>query len=255
MDTLPTSVRERITYEIKDMRDWEDLEADLVITDPPFGLEFDGKASNYNRDTDRVVDGYVEWDIDEYASMIDDLLDVAARATTTTGQAIIFSGMDNSHRIHQTILDHPDWTFQGKLYWAYNFAPYCKNRPAHNIYELFWMTKGDEWYYSNECRYDHCRNNEANLSLLKIKREYLKEMPKYPTRLPLTVVNVLLDHFSQEDDLVFDPLAGAGSVGLAAAMQGRNAVMGDLNPEAREIFAETVDELTPDDATKTLDQW
>jgi site-specific DNA-methyltransferase (adenine-specific) len=33
---------------------------DLVITDPPFGIEFKAKRENYNRKDSRVLDGYNE---------------------------------------------------------------------------------------------------------------------------------------------------------------------------------------------------
>jgi DNA modification methylase len=239
-----SSVADRVEYSLTDMTEWDGVDADLAVTDPPFGLEFDGKASNYNRDTSRVVDGYVEWEAEEYGEKIDTLLDVLARNTHDEGQAIVFSGKDNSHVVHQAVLGHDEWTLEGKLYWAYNFAPYCKLRPAHNVYELFWMVKGDDWYYSNECSYDHCQEGEANLSVLDVKRNYLREMPKYPTRLPPKVVDILLDHFSQPGDTVFDPLAGAGVVGIAAARQDREAVLGDLNENAKDVFAETMTALT-----------
>ena len=224
-----------ITYNLCDMTEWDDVNADIAITDPPFGLEFDGKASNYNRDTSRVVDGYVEWESDAYGEKIRSLLDVLARNT--------HSGKDNSHLVHQAVLDHPEWRLEGKLYWAYNFAPYCKLRPAHNVYELYWIVKGDDWYYSNECSYDHCQDGEANLSTLQIKRNYLKGMPKYPTRLPPKLVKVLLEHFTREGDTVFDPLAGSGAVGVVSAQQNREAVMGDLNAEAKRVFTETLESL------------
>lgn len=240
------AIAARIDYRLQDMGEWDGVGADLAITDPPFGLEFDGKARNYNRDTARVVDGYVEWNADEYSEKIDQLLAVLERNTVSTGQAILFSGKDNSHLVHQAILEHDDWRLEGKLYWAYNFAPYCSKRPAHNVYELFWMVKGADWTYFNECQYDHCQEGEANLSVLDIPRSYLKEMPKYPTRLPPRVVEVLLDHFSEAGDTVFDPLAGAGVVGIAAARHDREAVMGDLNAEAQEVFAETLETLAED---------
>lgn len=232
-----------LDYELRDMCDWTDVNADIAISDPPFGLDFDGKASNYNRDESRVVDGYVEWESDQYAQKVETLLETLATNTSSSGQAIVFSGKDNSHILHQIALDHETWTLEGKLYWAYNFAPYCKKRPAHNVYELFWLVKDDDWYYSNECSFDHCQEGEANLSVLDIKRNYLKEMPKYPTRLPVEVVGVLLEHFTEGGDLVFDPLAGAGSVGIAASALGRDAILGDLNENARQVFESTVDAL------------
>lgn len=240
-DRFSTQFRGEIVYHLQSMEDWDDVDADIAICDPPFGLEFDGKATNYNRDVSRVVDGYIEWNKTEYSEKINDLLNVLDRNTISDGQAIVFSGKDNSHLLHQTILEHETWRLEGKLYWAYNFAPYCTKRPAHNVYELFWMVKGDDWYYTNECNFDHCQEGEANLSMLDIPRNYLKEMPKYPTRLPLEVVGVLLDHFTKPDNTVFDPLAGSGSVGIGAASLGRKAVLGDLNEGAKQVFKSTIE--------------
>jgi len=235
--------RGEVRYELKGMDEWDDLDADLAITDPPFGLDFDGKAGNYNRDESNVVDGYVEWETDSYDGRTTELLDALARNTADEGQAVVFSGMDNSHLLHRAALEHDTWTLEGKLYWAYNFAPYCKKRPAHNVYELFWLVKGDDWYYENECSFEHCQDGESNLSVLDVKRNYLKEMPKYPTRLPLKVVGVLLEHFSEPGDQVFDPLAGSGSVGIASRGLGRDATLGDLNENARDVFSETIEAL------------
>jgi hypothetical protein len=47
-------------YLIKDMNDWRGVNADLVITDPPFGIGFDGKPTNYHRKSENVGEGYVE---------------------------------------------------------------------------------------------------------------------------------------------------------------------------------------------------
>jgi DNA modification methylase len=245
-DVSSAKSRGDLVYKLQDMVEWADVDADIAISDPPFGLEFDGKAGNYNRDVSRVVDGYVEWETAEYSDKTNQLLDVLARNTTSKGQAIVFSGKDNSHLLHQMVLDHDNWRLEGKLYWSYNFAPYCKKRPAHNVYELFWMVKDDDWFYSNECSFDHCQEGEANLSLMDIKRNYLKEMPKYPTRLPLEVVGVLLEHFTEPGDKVFDPLAGSGSVGIGAAGLDREAILGDLNKNAKQVFESTVRALEDD---------
>ena len=235
---------ENVEYALQDMTEWSGVDAQLAITDPPFGIDFDGQASNYNRDESHVVDGYVEWESDEYKAKIDSVLDVLARNTVDDGQAIVFSGRDNSHRVHQTVLDHDTWRLEGKLYWEYNFAPYCTRRPAHNVYELYWMVKNDDWYYTNECSHHHCQEGEANLSVLDIKRNYLKEMPKYPTRLPPDVVKVLCEHFSEPGDRVFDPLAGSGMIGIASAQVGREAVLGDLNENGRDVFNATIENFT-----------
>jgi DNA modification methylase len=225
-----------LNYELKDMREWDGVGADLVVTDPPFGIDFDGTQSNYNRDAGNVVDGYVEWEQTEYYEQCADLLTVLERNLAVDGNAIVFSGWNNSAALHRACTDS-DLRLEGKLYWSYNFAPYCTRRPAHNVYELYWLVNGDDWYYTNECSYDHCDDGEANLSLLDISRDYYKDMPKYPTRLPEELVGVLIEHFS-DGGTVFDPCAGSGMVGCVAAQLGRDAVCGDLNEAARDVFDE-----------------
>lgn len=222
-------------YLIRDMEKWRRLNADLIITDPPFGIQFTGKSSNYNRNSSDVVDGYVEWDISEYENKILKLLYVINNNLSESGQALVFSGWNNSNLIHNVINDFNSLTLQGKLYWVYNFAPYCTRRPAHNVYEIYWLTKSD-WFYNNKCSYDHCQKGEANLSVMSVKRDYKRDMPKYPTRLPLKLILILLDHFSKKGDLIFDPLAGSGIVGIASEMKERKWMLGDINKNGKKVF-------------------
>lgn len=239
MDFLKKEILEK--YTIQDMCNWEQVGADLIITDPPFGIDFTGKNNNYNRDVSKVVDGYVEWDKSNYSTKIQQLLKCLGNNLVDKGQALIFSGWNNSNVIHNEINKFKGLTLQGKMYWVYNFAPFCKKRPAHNVYEMFWLTKTNDWYYRPECSTRHCVFNEANLSSMLFKKEYKKGMPKYPTRLPFQLVKCLLEHFSQKEDLIFDPLAGSGMVGIVAHLLGRDFLLGDLNKNGKQIFAELIE--------------
>lgn len=227
------------TYNVQPMTAWSDVEADVAIVDPPFGIEFDGKnKENYNRDEGNVVEGYVEWGEDEYRNKINTLLNVLQQNTASDANILVFSSWNNSHVVQECCQD-ADASLENKLYWSYNFAPYCSRRPAHNVYEIFWLAKGD-WYYDNECSLDHCQEGEANLSHFDINRDYHKDMPKYPTRLPQKVIELLLYHFSQPGDVVFDPCAGSGMVGAVAQHHSRSAVVGDINKEGKNVFNEIV---------------
>jgi len=66
-------------YIIRDMNEWSGVNADLIITDPPFGIEFSGKPTNYHRNVNNVVDGYVEWSVSEYGEKIQQLLECIKR--------------------------------------------------------------------------------------------------------------------------------------------------------------------------------
>jgi len=223
-------------YQIKDMDSWENVNADLIITDPPFGIRFGGKNGNYNRNVNNVVDGYVEWDVNEYAEKIDQLLRSIYYNLKEDGQALIFSGWNNSYIIHQRIKRFKDLSLRGKLYWTYNFAPACQLRPAHNVYEIFWVTKSNIWTYNRRCTTSHCQEGESNLTTLNFKRDYKKNMPKYPTRLPFELLKSLLEHFSDTNDLIFDPLAGSGMVGVVSQILNRDFILGDLNTNGKIVF-------------------
>ncbi len=221
---------------IKDMKDWINVNADLIITDPPFGIEFSGKNTNYHRNVENVVDGYIEWNLTEYGNKIRELLNSIIRNLKENGQALIFSGWNNSNIIHNEIIKFKEVKLRGKLYWVYNFAPVCRKKTSHNVYEIYWITKTEKWTFNNRCETEHCQSGEPNLSTLIFKRDYKVNMPKYPTRLPFKLLQCLLEHFSNENDLIFDPLCGSGMVGVVSYMLKRNFIIGDLNPNGKVVF-------------------
>jgi DNA modification methylase len=218
------------------MNEWENVNADLIITDPPFGIEFNGKPTNYHRKSENVVEGYIEWKISEYGEKIHQLLECIERNLKKNGQALIFSGWNNSNIIHDKIIQFKKLKLRGKLYWIYNFAPTCRKKPSHNVYEIYWVTKGEKWTYHKRCSTQHCQKGEPNLVSLKFARDYKVNMPKYPTRLPFNLLQCLLEHFSNKGDLIFDPLCGSGMVGIVSYILGRDFIMGDLNPNGKIVF-------------------
>lgn len=223
-------------FKIKDMNSWENVNAELIITDPPFGIKFSGKNGNYHRNVENVVSGYVEWKVLEYEGKIQQLLGCIKKNLKENGQALIFSGWNNSNIIHNKIMQFNGLTLRGKMYWTYNFAPYCIKRPSHNVYEIYWVTNGDKWMYNSRCTTHHCQSGEPNLTTLNFKRDYKVNMPKYPTRLPFKLLHCLIEHFSNENDLIFDPLCGSGMVGLVASMLKRRFIVGDLNENGKIVF-------------------
>lgn len=98
------------------------------------------------------------------------------------------------------------------MYWTYNFAPVCRKKPSHNVYEIYWVTKEEKWTFNNRCSTHHCQKGEPNLSTLNFKRDYKVNILKYPTRLPFKLLQCLIEPFSNKNNLIFDPLCGSGMV-------------------------------------------
>jgi site-specific DNA-methyltransferase (adenine-specific) len=72
-----------------------------------------------------------------------------------------------------------------------------------------------------------------------------KEKTGYPTQKPLGVVGRIVRVHSNPGDRLLDLFAGSGTLGEAAALQGRSAVLVDHNPEAMEVMARRLARFAP----------
>ncbi len=65
---------------------------DLVVTDPPFAIDFRAQKLNYNRTGGNVLEGYAEIDPDEYGNFTSCWLREAYRVLSDSGSLYVFSG-------------------------------------------------------------------------------------------------------------------------------------------------------------------
>lgn len=65
----------------------------------------------------------------------------------------------------------------------------------------------------------------------------------YPAEKPVAVSEILIEQSSVPGEMVADPFAGSGSVGVAALKLGRSFIGTDLNPEAIRVSTERLQQL------------
>ena len=58
---------------------------DLIVTDPPFAIDFTAQRLNYNRTSSNVIEGYREIPAGEYREFTRRWIDQAARVLSPTG--------------------------------------------------------------------------------------------------------------------------------------------------------------------------
>ena len=68
---------------------------DLIITDPPFAIEFGARKANYNRKGSRVLQGYGEIAQSEYAKFTNSWMEQAYRTLKESGSMYVFSGWNH----------------------------------------------------------------------------------------------------------------------------------------------------------------
>lgn len=195
---------------------------DLVIADPPFGIDFRGKPGNYNRTPGRVVEGYRE-EREDYLEFTRAWMSHLPRLLRETGSAFVFSGWNNLKEV-LIALDETGLVTINHLIWKYQFGVYTKKRFVTSHYHILFAAKSPAKYRFHKIdRYPE--------DVIVIKREYWTGKTKTPTKLPLALVEKLILYATDPGDLVLDPFMGSGTTAVAALKTGRRFLGFEIVPE------------------------
>ena len=88
---------------IEGMKIIPDDTVDLVITDPPFAIDFKAKKANYNRTASRVLEGYKEIPQKDYYEFTYNWMNECFRILKESGSMYVFSGWNNLRDILNAI--------------------------------------------------------------------------------------------------------------------------------------------------------
>lgn len=204
---------------------------DLIITDPPFAIDFKAKRLNYNRSGSNVLEGYREVPEEEYREFTQRWIGEAARVLSPAGSMYIFSGWNRLRDILEGI-DSAGLSTINHLIWKYQFGVFTKKKYVTSHYHILFVVKDPKRYTFNKV--DHYPED-----VWVINREYWKGRKKTPTKLPSELVRKILAYSSNPGDLVLDPFLGSGTVAAVARAEGRHFLGFEVVPEycafAREV--------------------
>ena len=141
--------------------------------------------------------------------------------------------------------------FQNEIIWAYDYGGRSKRRwPAkHDV--IFWYVKNPQDYTFHYDAIDRIAYMAPGLvgaekaAKGKIPTDVWwntivatngKEKTGYPSQKPLGILNRIVQVHSNRGDVLVDFFAGSGSLGEAAARNGRDAILVDNNPEAISVM-------------------
>jgi len=202
---------------------------DLVVTDPPFAINFKAKKSNYNRIASRVLSGYDEIKVEDYYDLTNAWMAEAYRILKKSGSMYVFSGWNNLKDI-LTALDDNNFTTINHIIWKYQFGVVTSKKFVTSHYHCLFVCKDNKkrkfFPYSrfkknaktSDGQSLHYRDKE---DVWIIKREYWTGDDKTPTKLPAEIIKKILEYSSEKKDLVLDPFLGSGQVAVISKMLGR----------------------------------
>ena len=211
------------------MKTIPDETIDLVVTDPPFAINFKAKKANYNRTASRVLSGYNEINVEDYYKFTNNWMRQVKRVLKKSGSMYVFSGWNNLKDI-LTALDVNGFTTINHIIWKYQFGVVTAKKFVTSHYHCLFVCKNDKMrkffpysrFKKNAKTSDgkslHYRDKE---DVWIIKREYWTGDDKTPTKLPAEIIKKILQYSSEKNDLILDPFIGSGQVAVISKMLGR----------------------------------
>jgi len=234
---------------IQGMREMPACSVDLVITDPPFAIDFKAHRSNYNRTPSRVMAGYKEIGAGDYAEFTAAWMAEVHRLLKDSGSVFVFSGWNNLKDI-LVAADALGLATVNHIIWKYQFGVVCSRKFVTSHYHCLYLCKDDaKRKFLNSARFDGNERGENGGSrryqdmedVWVIKREYWHGDKKTPTKLPAALIRKILQYTSEEGDVVLDPFLGSGQVAVVSRMLNRKYVGFEIVKEYYEFARERLD--------------
>lgn len=226
----------------------ESNSVDLIITDPPYGINGDILHLHYNRDESLVVDGYVEVPPSKYEQFSIDWIKEAERILKPGGAIYIISGYTNLyfilHALRQTNLKEVN-----HIIWKYSFGVFTSKKFVSSHYHILYYEKpGGPRTFNVESRYGlkeefdtgRSKNYYDREDVWIIPRQYKPRKIKNKNELPDELLIKILQYSSNEGDLVCDFFLGGFSTARVAIGLNRKVVGFEISPT---IFKQKIDEI------------
>jgi len=170
----------------------EDNSVDLIITDPPYGIDGDKLHKHYNRNENNVIEGYVEIPEEEYHHFTNNWIEQAERVLKPGGSIYIVSGYTNLRHILNS-LANTSLIEKNHIIWKYNFGVYTTKKYISSHYHILYYVKPGEKPTFNTFAFYSDSEKDQNGSSLNyrdredvwiINREYKPGMIKNKNELP-----------------------------------------------------------------------
>jgi site-specific DNA-methyltransferase (adenine-specific) len=209
----------------------KDNSIDLIITDPPYGIQGDKLHKHYNRNEEFVIEGYIEIPKEEYADFSVKWIKEAERTLRPGGSIYIVSGYTNLIDVLNA-LKHTKLQEVNHIIWKYNFGVYTSQKYVSSHYHiLFYQKPGGKRTFNTYCRFGKNEQDEKEGSLNYhdredvwiINREYKPGITKNKNELPTELLKKIILYSSNEGDLIADFFLGSFSTAKVAIGLNRRA--------------------------------
>jgi DNA modification methylase len=201
--------------------------ADMVFTDPPYGVDYDGGHATEKRRT--------KLDNDDKTLMYAGALPIAYMVSKE-GAALYLWFADRFAKDVLTALEECNYKVRTWIIWNKNLAQFgaigAQYKPKHEPC-IYAFKKGHAPYWNGP-------NNEV--TVWDVKRHSKNEF--HPTQKPVELPERALQNNSKAGDIVLDLFGGSGSTMIAAEKIGRKACLMELDPKYCDVIVKRWEDFT-----------
>ena len=221
-----------------------DKSIDLMICDPPFGINEAKFDSLYNRKEELVIGGYKEAPIDYYA-FTKAWMEQAKRVLTDNGSMYVVSSWNNIHII-RNVIQELNMKLINEIIWKYNFGVFTKKKFVSSHYNISYVgkSKKSKPTFNTDCRYKLTDKDGKKGSLRYqdmedvwyIPKQYKRGEIKTVNKLPEKLMEKMILYSSNEGDKIGDFFLGNFTSAVVASKLGRVPCGFEVNPNHFEDF-------------------
>ena len=175
------------------MKEIPDCSVDMILTDPPYGMEF---QSNYRKERhDKIKnDSSLEW--------LDDFISESYRIAAPNTAHYFFCSFHNIDKFKQAI---------EKRFKVKNCLIWEKNNTSMGDLKGDFAPKVEFVIFAHKGR--RLINGKRDPNIFKFKRT---RNELHPTEKPVDMMEYLIEKFSDDGHIICDPFMGSGTTGVAA---------------------------------------
>jgi predicted RNA methylase len=177
---------------------------DAVVTDPPYGVEFKGKATKHTKATKDFSGGYIGGDSDVGPAVVASALDIAARGVVFPGNRLMFS-------------------------YPYPYEIGCVYCPSGAGLGRWGFTVMHPMLFYG-MGHPHTRQSPSGFESFA-----LAEKSEHPCPKPVQWMEWAVNKCSLIGELILDPFMGSGTTGVACINLGRSFIGIEREPKYFDI--------------------
>ena len=204
--------------------------ADMVFTDPPYGVDYSGKNEHLNKfdEGNRIEKPITNDATTDYRKFFSDFMGLAPLAEYNT--VYIFMSSKELHSL-RLALDDCGYSWGDYLVWVKNNHVLGRKdyNPKHEIIMYGW--KGKHKFYGG-----------FSTTVLEFDRPLRSDL--HPTMKPIPLLAKLIKDGSPSEGKIYDPFGGSGSTLIACEQLNRTCYMMELDPVYCDVIVKRWEEYT-----------